>query len=59
MVHGNLRPLLDRSLPPKFAELLQRCWHQDKNMRPAFSQVVATIDELLQVRTLVYTYVYI
>jgi len=48
VVHGGARPPLDLSLPPRFRDLLTRCWHHDQNARPQFGEVIALLDELVQ-----------
>lgn len=48
VVVGGKRPALDRRWPQGFSQLLQKCWHEDKDARPTFSQVVAEVDHLIQ-----------
>ena len=47
VVFGGKRPAIDKSWPAGFSSLLQKCWHADKDVRPAFSQVVADLDALI------------
>jgi serine/threonine protein kinase len=47
VVVGGKRPALDRRWPQGFSQLLQKCWHEDKDARPTFSQVVVEIDLLI------------
>jgi serine/threonine protein kinase len=48
VVVGGRRPPLDRRWPKGFSALLQKCWHEDKDSRPTFSQVVTDLDLLLE-----------
>ena len=48
VVLGGKRPPLDRRWPPGFTALLQRCWHDNKEMRPGFGEVLAELQVLLQ-----------
>jgi len=41
------RPPLDSITLPSLQNLLQRLWHKDPTARPAFSEVVTTIEEIL------------
>jgi serine/threonine protein kinase len=47
VVHGGYRPSMSRSHPKKFRELLERCWHTDKNRRPDFREIVDELTDLL------------
>ena len=38
------RPELKMKWPVGFRDLLDRCWHRDKNERPSFSAVVKSLD---------------
>lgn len=46
VVHNGQRPPLSRAWPKRFRELLQRGWHEDKNMRPDFEHMVQELDLL-------------
>jgi len=48
VVIGGRRPALERNWPKGFSELLEKCWHEDKDARPTFTQVVEELDSLLQ-----------
>ena len=48
VVVGGKRPALDRRWPLGFSQLLQKCWHEDKDARPTFSQIVGELDSLIQ-----------
>ena len=48
---GGKRPPLDRRWPAGFSALLERCWHEDKDLRPSLSQVVAELDVLIDEAT--------
>jgi hypothetical protein len=47
VVLGGKRPPLDRRWPAGFSALLQRCWHDNKELRPSFTEVLADINLLL------------
>lgn len=47
VVHNGQRPTLSRAWPKRFRELLQRSWHEDKNVRPDFEDVVRELDSLI------------
>jgi serine/threonine protein kinase len=47
VVVGGRRPPLDRRWPEGFSSLLQKCWHEDKDLRPSFSVVVSELDALI------------
>ena len=47
VVHNGQRPPLSRAWPKRFRELLQRGWHEDKNMRPDFEYMVRELDLLI------------
>ncbi|XP_010531520.2 PREDICTED: serine/threonine-protein kinase STY46-like [Tarenaya hassleriana] len=40
VVQKGLRPTIPKSTQPKIAELLERCWQQDPQLRPDFSEVI-------------------
>ncbi|EWM24092.1 serine threonine protein kinase [Nannochloropsis gaditana] len=40
------RPPLPPRTPPRLAQLIQLCWHDDPIRRPTFSQVVAGLKEV-------------
>lgn len=48
VVIGGHRPKLDPRWPSGFSDLLIACWHEDKNARPDFSEVVAELEQLIQ-----------
>jgi serine/threonine protein kinase len=47
VVMGGERPRCDRKWPKGFTGLLQRCWHEDRLQRPAFSEVISQLDALI------------
>jgi serine/threonine protein kinase len=47
VVHNGHRPPLSRAWPKRFRDLLQRGWHEDKNQRPDFEEVVRELDLLI------------
>lgn len=47
VVVGGERPRLDRSWPKAFSRLLQRCWNEDRTLRPSFSEVTSELDALI------------
>ena len=51
VVVGGKRPPLDRRWPIGFSGLLEKCWHEDKDFRPSFSQVVSELDMLIDEAT--------
>jgi hypothetical protein len=48
VVKGGERPPLSASWPNQFKILLQRCWHQHKENRPDFSDVLRELDQLIE-----------
>jgi serine/threonine protein kinase len=42
------RPEFPPSTPPAFAELARRCWAHERDERPAFEEVVAELDGIVQ-----------
>jgi serine/threonine protein kinase len=46
VVHENVRPELDKSIPEELANLMERCWHVDPDQRPDFDEVTAIITHL-------------
>lgn len=47
VVAGGERPKLDRRWPQGFCTLLQKCWCEDKLIRPSFAEVVVDLDQLI------------
>ena len=45
---GGRRPALDPRWPKGFRSLLERCWHDDKDQRPCFTDVLKELSLLLQ-----------
>jgi uncharacterized protein YihD (DUF1040 family) len=41
-----VRPTIPKDTHPKFAELLQKCWHRDPAERPDFSQILEILQRL-------------
>ncbi len=46
IVSNGLRPQLARSVPPRFARLIQACWHADPSARPQISDVAKELDAI-------------
>eukprot|EP01105_Mastigella_eilhardi_P003844 TRINITY_DN14_c0_g1_i1.p1 TRINITY_DN14_c0_g1~~TRINITY_DN14_c0_g1_i1.p1 ORF type:complete len:540 (-),score=156.53 TRINITY_DN14_c0_g1_i1:58-1647(-) len=42
-----VRPVIPETANPKLADLIAQCWHQDPTVRPDFSHIVATLDEII------------
>ena len=40
------RPPIPSFLDAKFANLMERCWHQDFRMRPEFSDIVRELEQI-------------
>jgi serine/threonine protein kinase len=47
VVVGGLRPKIDKSWPPGFSTLLQRCWEPNMFDRPKFSDIVIELNKLV------------
>ena len=49
LVIQGLRPIVAKAseMPPKFINLMQRCWQPDPNARPAFDQIVTELEAML------------
>ncbi|KAH9626362.1 hypothetical protein KSS87_010056 [Heliosperma pusillum] len=39
-----VRPAIPNDTNPKIAALLKRCWHQEPNLRPEFSEIIKILD---------------
>ncbi|CAN0051791.1 unnamed protein product, partial [Ectocarpus fasciculatus] len=46
VVAGGERPRCGRSWPRPFCSLLQRCWSEDKDVRPSFEEILQELDSL-------------
>jgi hypothetical protein len=46
VIAGNRPPIPEQS-HPEFTELINSCWHQDPNKRPAFAQVVEQLRDIM------------
>ncbi|EFJ32295.1 hypothetical protein SELMODRAFT_451542 [Selaginella moellendorffii] len=46
VVQRKLRPSMPASVPDKLVNLAERCWNQDPQLRPEFSEVLTIIEEL-------------
>jgi len=46
-VRQGLRPGLPKKTHPKLLDLMQRCWEADPSDRPAFSDILAELEDLL------------
>merc|ERR1711937_66635 len=40
---GGLRPSIPSSCPSEIQDLMQKCWHQDPEARPPFSEIFSTL----------------
>jgi len=38
---------IPREIPPKINELIKNCWHQDRDLRPPFSEIVERLNSIL------------
>lgn len=47
VVAGGERPRCGRSWPRPFCSLLQRCWSEDKDVRPSFEEILQELDSLI------------
>ena len=47
VVHGGGRPSLNKKWPSDLIKLVSDCWSADIDTRPAFGQIVNSIDDLL------------
>ena len=47
VVMGGMRPKLYPHWPVGFIELLKLCWHEDKNIRPTFYEIMAELSALI------------
>lgn len=47
VVMGGMRPKLYPHWPVGFIELLKLCWHEDKNIRPTFYEIMAELSVLI------------
>ncbi|KAE8654350.1 ACT-like protein tyrosine kinase family protein isoform 2 [Hibiscus syriacus] len=46
VVQKGLRPIIPKNTNPKLAELLERCWQQDPTLRPDFSEIIETLQQI-------------
>ncbi|KAK6946478.1 Serine-threonine/tyrosine-protein kinase, catalytic domain [Dillenia turbinata] len=46
VVQKGLRPTIPKHTHPKLAELLERCWMQDPNLRPDFSEIIEILKHI-------------
>ena len=44
--NSGLRPEIPADCPPPVSELMQLCWHESADQRPAFDVVVATLHQM-------------
>ena len=47
VVAGGERPRPSRGWPKPFWDLLQRCWSEDKELRPTFEEILQELDSLI------------
>ncbi|CAI9104762.1 OLC1v1003512C1 [Oldenlandia corymbosa var. corymbosa] len=48
VVQKGLRPTIPKHTPTKLAELLERCWQQDPALRPDFSEIIETLQQIVK-----------
>ncbi|CAM6085958.1 unnamed protein product [Calypogeia fissa] len=48
VVQKGLRPTIPKHTNPKIADLLERCWKADPSLRPEFSEITVTLQEILK-----------
>ncbi|CAL5376951.1 unnamed protein product [Camellia sinensis] len=46
VVQKGLRPTIPKNTHPKLAELLERCWQHDPNLRPDFSEIIDILQQI-------------
>ncbi|KAJ4964984.1 hypothetical protein NE237_016833 [Protea cynaroides] len=46
VVQKGLRPTIPKNTHPKLSELLERCWQQDPNLRPDFSEIIEILQRI-------------
>ncbi|CAA7391469.1 unnamed protein product [Spirodela intermedia] len=46
VVQKGLRPTIPKNTDPRLTELLERCWRQDPNQRPDFSQILEILQNI-------------
>ncbi len=47
VVIKGVRPAMDSAWPVEFVNLLQACWHEDKNSRPSFADITSVLAQLV------------
>ncbi|THG04684.1 hypothetical protein TEA_017229 [Camellia sinensis var. sinensis] len=52
VVQKGLRPTIPKNTHPKLAELLERCWQHDPNLRPDFSEIIDILQQIAKERSL-------
>ncbi|KAL5713939.1 non-specific serine/threonine protein kinase [Ranunculus cassubicifolius] len=48
VVQKGLRPTVPKETDPKIAELLERCWQQDPVLRPDFSEIIKSLQQIVK-----------
>ncbi|OVA08866.1 Protein kinase domain [Macleaya cordata] len=46
VVQKGLRPTIPKNTHPKLVELLEQCWQQNPSLRPDFSEIIETLQEI-------------
>ncbi|KAI4367376.1 hypothetical protein MLD38_023119 [Melastoma candidum] len=46
VVQKGLRPTIPKNAHPKLVELLERCWQQDPELRPDFSEIITILQKI-------------
>eukprot|EP00803_Ostreobium_quekettii_P002934 evm.model.scf_1042.1 EVM.evm.TU.scf_1042.1 scf_1042:20644-24714(-) len=47
LVTSGRRPAVPARIPDQYADLIQSCWHQSRQARPTFTEISATLRDLL------------
>ncbi|KAI4375811.1 hypothetical protein MLD38_013637 [Melastoma candidum] len=48
VVQKCLRPTIPKNTHPKLVELLERCWQQDPELRPDFSEIITVLQQIVK-----------
>ena len=44
---NGLRPPIPSSAPPRYLELMTRCWSEDSSERPKFTEVLSILEDMI------------
>lgn len=50
IIHDQLRPTIPKDCPTDYANLIERCWHQNTKKRPTFDEIVYILSVMLDVK---------